>query len=355
MREVVPISVVIPAFNAARFIESALESVARQTVLPLEIIVVDDGSEDETASIAATHRVRILSVPHGGLAVARNRGIDAASCEWVALLDADDRWHPRKLELQWDLAERAPDLDLVATDFDEVALDGRVLVDDAVTRLRQYEGIVSARCGAAGVRCDSDALAAAVARWDFFLPSALLVRRSVARRLRFDPGIRAEDWEFVLRLIARHRVGIVELPLVAYLRHGAQITATWRRERAAIELCEHVTAHPGRYHPESVRAFRAWEPAGRLRLAFGSLRRGEMRAALRALLAWLCSSQSWTSIPELAIRLLARRPRLRRLLTGVPAIRTAFECIPGREIARARRPEIPLEIPWRTRLHASRP
>jgi hypothetical protein len=80
-----------------------------------------------------------------------------------------------------------------------------------------------------------------------------------------------------------------------------------------------------------------------------------MRAALGTILAWLRSPQSLASLPELAIRLLARRPRLRRLLTGVPAIRTAIECIPGREIARARRPEIPLEIPWRTRLHASRP
>ena len=96
------ISAVIPAYNAAQFVGEAIASCLHQTVPPVEIIVVDDGSTDETAEIAASFGslVRVVSQLNAGEGAARNRGISESAGEWVAFLDADDLWEPTKLEQQ---------------------------------------------------------------------------------------------------------------------------------------------------------------------------------------------------------------------------------------------------------------
>ena len=96
------VSVVVPAFNAAGFIGRALENVLNQTVPVLEIIVVDDGSTDDTATVASRYGplVRVARKSNAGPASARNLGASLARGEWLAMLDADDWWYPRKNELQ---------------------------------------------------------------------------------------------------------------------------------------------------------------------------------------------------------------------------------------------------------------
>lgn len=101
-------SVVIPAYNAARTLEATVRSAANQTVRDLEIVIVDDGSRDDTLAVAraiAEPRVRVLTQPNGGAAAARNTGIEAATGKYVALLDADDLWVPAKLERQLEVLE----------------------------------------------------------------------------------------------------------------------------------------------------------------------------------------------------------------------------------------------------------
>jgi len=96
------ISVVVPAYNACATLSETLDSVAAQSLLPDEVVVVDDGSTDATASIAAGHRLqpRLISKPHSGAAAATNLGIRSAAGEWLAFLDADDLWSADKLRLQ---------------------------------------------------------------------------------------------------------------------------------------------------------------------------------------------------------------------------------------------------------------
>jgi len=101
------VSVVVPAYNAAAFIEATVRSVLIQSWSDFEIIVVDDKSTDDTLAIveriaAGDPRVRVLALPvnHGAPAAPRNFGVKVARGEWLAFLDADDLWHPRKLETQ---------------------------------------------------------------------------------------------------------------------------------------------------------------------------------------------------------------------------------------------------------------
>jgi hypothetical protein len=106
------VSVIIPAYNAGRYICSALESVLAQTRKPEEIIVVDDGSTDNTAEMVQRYgsQVRYIYQKNAGPSAARNTGIATASCSWIAFLDADDEWLPEKQRLQMLLLEQHPEL-----------------------------------------------------------------------------------------------------------------------------------------------------------------------------------------------------------------------------------------------------
>jgi glycosyltransferase involved in cell wall biosynthesis len=109
------VSVVIPAWNAAAFLGEAVSSVLEQDGANVEAIVVDDGSSDETAAVAARFgaAVRVLQQPHAGIGASRNRGVDAARGGLIAFLDADDVWPPGKLRLQRAALEANPALDMV--------------------------------------------------------------------------------------------------------------------------------------------------------------------------------------------------------------------------------------------------
>ena len=99
------VSAVIPAFNAAPFLHRAIESALAQTLPMKEVIVVDDGSTDATASVAANYPITLIRHERNrGLSAARNTGIRACTSEWVAFLDADDTWHPDKTQKQLQFA-----------------------------------------------------------------------------------------------------------------------------------------------------------------------------------------------------------------------------------------------------------
>jgi len=108
------ISVIIPVYNCERYLAQAIDSALEQTYSPLEIIVVDDGSTDGSAKIAqAYNMVRYFWQENGGISAGRNRGIDAASGDFVAFLDSDDLWTSDKLMRQIEAFSEAPELDIV--------------------------------------------------------------------------------------------------------------------------------------------------------------------------------------------------------------------------------------------------
>lgn len=114
-----PVSVVMPAYNAARWLRPAIDSILSQTMKSFELVVVDDGSSDETPKILHEYalndpRVRILRQENSGIVTALNLGIDAASGKWIARMDTDDIAYPERLAAQYACAERVPGLVLVA-------------------------------------------------------------------------------------------------------------------------------------------------------------------------------------------------------------------------------------------------
>jgi glycosyltransferase involved in cell wall biosynthesis len=215
-----PISVVIPALNAERFIAEAIRSVHEQTLKVSQIIVVDNGCSDRTAEIAAGLGALVVPEPQRGLSRARNAGIRRSAQEWIALLDSDDLWDARKLEHQWAAIQACPDAGLIATYF-RVIQDGAVLLETsneaAGGRWDGYHGpmMVSDACRYFP-RVEPDF-------FPRFLPScsdALLKREVFESVGLFDETVLYnEDFEFFLRVLARFPLAIVEQALISCRRH----------------------------------------------------------------------------------------------------------------------------------------
>ena len=125
------VSVIIPAYNAARFLPNAVASVRRQAYAPLEILIFDDGSQDDCARVAAElgEPVRYVRQEQSGPAAARNRGLELAQGEFVGFLDADDEWPEQKLSIQMSRLLASPELDIVLGRVHYVAIEGGEIPD----------------------------------------------------------------------------------------------------------------------------------------------------------------------------------------------------------------------------------
>ena len=128
----VKISVVCPTFNSVHFIERTLETIVRQTCLPSEVVISDDGSQDDTLGVVkrfVTQRGagiswRIIGNDHRGPGATRNAGIREASCEWIAFLDSDDLWEEKKIERLTEAIVSNPDVNFFCHDELLVGVDG---------------------------------------------------------------------------------------------------------------------------------------------------------------------------------------------------------------------------------------
>lgn len=108
------VSVIVPVYNGARYLAVALHSITAQEYAPLQVLVVDDGSTDESAAVAAAFpAVTVLCKPHSGLSPTLNHGLRHAHGDFIAFLDADDRWLPGKLTRQISAFQQQPELDMV--------------------------------------------------------------------------------------------------------------------------------------------------------------------------------------------------------------------------------------------------
>jgi glycosyltransferase involved in cell wall biosynthesis len=112
------ISVVIPTYNRVTFLKDAIDSVLAQTFLDFELIVVDDGSTDDTPKLLSSYnnKARVITQTNQGPSAARNRGIEAAKSEWIAFLDSDDVWKPDKLKKQVQFITDNPDIKICQTE-----------------------------------------------------------------------------------------------------------------------------------------------------------------------------------------------------------------------------------------------
>jgi glycosyltransferase involved in cell wall biosynthesis len=259
---------VIPAYNAAHFLPRCLESVFAQTLKPVEVIVVDDGSTDNTAVLASELGATVLQCPNGGPGAARNAGIRSASGEWIALLDADDRWAAEKLERQ--AACIHPETVLVYTGI-------QIFDDNGVREEQPAIEVTSAR---------------KMLRYRNPISlSTVLVRRAAVAQ---DGGFRkdahgCEDWEMWMRLQRMGQFEVVAEPLTHYYVYPKSLSANPEKMLQALDQIIDTTLLAG------LHGFNRWAWRHRIRavqlcgaglIARNNGLRNEVRYMFQSLCAW---------------------------------------------------------------------
>jgi glycosyltransferase involved in cell wall biosynthesis len=218
------ISVVIPLYNKRTYIGRALESVRRQIFTDYEVIVVDDGSTDGGAELAAKSNIaglRLLSQANRGVSAARNRGITEAAADWVAFLDADDTWNEGHLLHLWNLHSTYPEAAMLANAYsNSIAIMG-----DGAQHSASYR-----------VTNDFIDEAARGAAWAF--TSATMIGRDAAVAIGgFAPGeSRGEDIDLWVRIAMSHPVALSSYIGAIYRRVGNSLTATMRVVEADVAM-----------------------------------------------------------------------------------------------------------------------
>jgi len=324
------VSVVIPTYNRAELLAVTLRSVLAQSVLPDEIIIIDDGSTDHTAAVCAKlpASVRYIRQENRGLSAARNRGITEASCEWIALCDSDDCWLPRKLEHQL-AALSATNASWSVTGCTLIGPNGDPLQTNRVGFERVFPVFADTGRSADqlfGRWLDSMSITVAgdivplysgdafglLFEGNIALPSSAIVARSlIARAGLFDERLRAaEETEFFHRVAAYAPLVIVMEPLVEYRVGHASIISMSNAApliRAALASSEQAAALRGRLTKTEHKAYldgrrRLWT-----RLAYhnlSALDRHGARAA--AMMGW--REGKWLSLRAAAIILASLTP-----------------------------------------------
>jgi glycosyltransferase involved in cell wall biosynthesis len=315
------ISIIIPAYNAERFIARTLSSALNQTFKEIEVIVVNDGSTDKTQSIIENFavndsRLRLFNTMNRGVAMARNFGIENARGSYVAFLDADDLWHPTKIERQFKaLSAYAADPTWAGVYVLHRAID-------------ENDHIIHA--GQPTIKCRGYVLARNFVLKYVGNGSSLLVRREAALSVGgFDPSYAmaglggCEDLDFELRLAAQYRIEAVQSFLVGYRVYEGNMSSD--RVRMAKSVIATVKQHIKR-NPSMPLKIRRWGLGDGYRYAFEILRGAKkFGPAMRAY--WMMSVNDPFLAIYVTVTELPFKGKLTRLRSATPQTPRKFLCM----------------------------
>jgi glycosyltransferase involved in cell wall biosynthesis len=272
------VSALVPAYNEAARIRTAIESALAQTEPPAEILVIDDGSSDGTAAVAAALGARVIVQPNAGIARTRNRLLREAANPWLAFLDADDVWYPEKLAAARKAHAVRPDVDFIISDLRCIRESGEVVSPSVFETTPHYRAAPKTRIAPSLDFIDRRDLGRALAVGNFIGTSTVVARRDriVERGVFFDETLPAdagtfvaEDVEWYLRVLRTTDALAIARPLGEYRLRAGSLASNYARVRYGdAKLGERVGAHPDAYVDGAA-------------AAFAGARRGQLRHAAR--------------------------------------------------------------------------
>jgi glycosyltransferase involved in cell wall biosynthesis len=248
------VSVIVPTYNGARFILETIDSILSQTYSPQEILLIDDGSLDNTQEVVANFhpKVKYHRIPNSGVCNARNVGVTFASSPYVAFCDHDDLWRSDKLEKQMSLHNRFPEMQYSFTNF-AIISDGRWSLDSKFDDAPKdfFEDFDKADSACA---VSQSSLYDRILQFQPIFPSTVLIKKTYFEKLGgFDESFGrnpSEDLEFTLRCVQNPPIGIVSEPVVGIRKHQTNFsgdhyaTALGRIEIFDYALNHHSVAEP---------------------------------------------------------------------------------------------------------------
>lgn len=290
MTRTAPVTVVIPAFNAAPFLGVTLEALQSQTTVPEKIIVVDDGSTDGTAQVAEQMGVTLIQQDQKGPGAARNRGIEAADTEFLAFCDADDWYVPDKLERALDMLEK-----LGASC---AATDAWVVKDDRVQgRKNEQRPVPSVLTLEFLLRGNPIVCSSVVARRD-----------AVIQAGAFDESpdvIATEDYDLWLRMAVKEPIAYTPRPMTFYRVHSGSLSANTRFLRGIEYILSRISEqHKGEAHFQNLIKRRRAD--ARLDLAWDLMGAGDHQKARELIKEAQQLSSTWKGF-KMQLRSLLKR------------------------------------------------
>ncbi|MBM3703409.1 MAG: glycosyltransferase family 2 protein, partial [Actinobacteria bacterium] len=216
MEETPLVSVIIPTYNRDKYITLAIDSVLNQTFKDYEIIVIDDGSTDNTQIVLKPYRDKIIYIyqKNSGVSAARNAGIRIAKGEWLAFLDSDDEWQPTYLTSQMSRVKEIPEAVMHVTNSIMMENDGRMIntfeKKGLSFKFRQNKGLLI-----------DDPIAFVIKYHITNLPCTIIKKNTFLETGMFDETINiAEDTDKLLRVALKGSLGIWNEPLVLFYRRS---------------------------------------------------------------------------------------------------------------------------------------
>lgn len=263
------ISVIIPNYNYGRFLRECIDSVLQQEDGDLEVLVVDNGSTDETPSVLAAisdPRLRTYRIDRCGAGGGRNYGLECARGEFIAFLDSDDRWRPNKLKIQVDLMEAEPSVGAVFCDFIRFnptdILPNQFIYHPELANIPSRQDVTGR-----GKVILGDSFLHLLAMGEFpILPSSLMYRRSAIGETRFDSRLRiSEDLHFAMRVYEQTTVAFIPEVLLEVRRHenncAEYIADMINQKLKALRILERECS-PGHREAVHARIGRCWAALG---------------------------------------------------------------------------------------------
>ena len=242
------VSIIIPTYNRARLLPKAIESALNQSYKNIEIIVIDDGSTDDTKLILAPymHNIRYLTTDHRGAAHARNTGMRAATGKYIAFLDSDDTYRPYKLAIQVPFIEAHPEIGMVCTEFSGDYDNGYVEEYHMrnyhpiwIRKGWSYENVFSEKGEFSHASIDDSIPYYIGDIFQYVLMSTLLPSntalfpRAILETVGFqDETIHSgQDYEFIVRICKHYRVAFLNIPTYILVHHGKQLSNRYQYDR----------------------------------------------------------------------------------------------------------------------------
>jgi glycosyltransferase involved in cell wall biosynthesis len=297
-------SVIIPAYNAKDTLARALDSVLAQSWPAFEIIVIDDGSVDATAAVAASYgeKIRYLRQDNAGVSAARNHGARIASGDWLAFLDADDWYYLDRLKRHGEWIVRDTSLDFLTGDYEYRDTSGALLGCSMESKASGRAMLSKAANSRVVVMQEAD-FEAFIADHFGDTHTLSLPRTTFLELGGYPLGFKVcEDVHLLTRLVARSRhVGVVCEPMAVYLIHAASATranpihAQFENVRTLIALGELVANLPAAVR----RGYTTRLRQARLNLGYALSKTGDRMGAMRAVLPSLIEAPSFASVRNL--------------------------------------------------------
>lgn len=224
------VSVIIPTYNRVDYLKEAIGGVLAQAFTDYEIIVIDDGSTDDTEEMVKNYmstecKIRYLHQERKGVSVARNAGIDAAGGEWVAFLDSDDIWREDKLQLQMSFVKKYNDVECIFTDFSCFPPENKEYFIFKEYDNKKFKRFFSQAYWKVLSDClyiqKKQLLPELLRSQAQIRLSSVMVKKSCLKGIRFDSElVMNEDIDFLIRVMLKCKVGYINRPLVRIRRHG---------------------------------------------------------------------------------------------------------------------------------------